>query len=55
MFSAIVLTGLSAGLFYAWAVSVIPGTKKVKDFTYLETMTIVFMLYRFLNSGLSFF
>lgn len=38
LFSAIVLTGLSAGLFYAWSVSVIPGTKRVSDLTYLETM-----------------
>ncbi len=38
VFSAILLTGLSAGLFYAWAVSVIPGTKKVPDQVYLETM-----------------
>lgn len=35
---AIVLTGLSAGLFYAWSVSVIPGTKKVIDSSYLEVM-----------------
>jgi uncharacterized membrane protein len=35
---AIVLTGLSAGLFYAWSVSVIPGTRKIADATYLETM-----------------
>ena len=38
LFSTILLTGLSAGLFYAWAVSVIPGTKKVPDLMYLETM-----------------
>ena len=38
LFFAVLLTGLSAGLFYAWAVSVIPGTKKVADSTYLETM-----------------
>ncbi|MDW7691950.1 DUF1772 domain-containing protein [Flammeovirgaceae bacterium SG7u.111] len=38
LFSAVLFTGLSAGLFYAWAVSVIPGTKKVIDMTYLETM-----------------
>ncbi|MEO9484106.1 MAG: DUF1772 domain-containing protein [Ekhidna sp.] len=37
-FGAVVLTGLSAGLFYAWQVSVIPGTKKVMDVNYLETM-----------------
>lgn len=36
--AAIVLTGLSAGLFYAWQVSVIPGIKKVADTTYLESM-----------------
>lgn len=35
---AIILTGLSAGLFYGWEVSVIPGTKKVSTATYLETM-----------------
>ena len=38
LFGAVVLTGLSAGLFYAWSVSVIPGTRKVDDLTYLETM-----------------
>ncbi len=32
------LTALSAGLFYAWVVSVIPGTKKIPDQAYLETM-----------------
>ncbi len=34
----IVLTGLSAGLFYAWEVSVIPGTKRISDSSYLEVM-----------------
>ncbi|MEM7549545.1 MAG: DUF1772 domain-containing protein [Bacteroidota bacterium] len=34
----IVLTGLSAGLFYAWEVSVIPGTRKLDDRIYLQTM-----------------
>ena len=38
LFSAVLLMGLSAGFFYAWAVSVIPGTKRVPDLTYLETM-----------------
>lgn len=38
LFSALLLTGLSAGLFFAWQVSVIPGTKQVQDLTYLETM-----------------
>lgn len=32
------LTGLSSGLFYAWAVSVIPGTKRISDMAYIETM-----------------
>jgi len=38
LFLAILLTGLSAGLFYAWEVSVIPGTKKIADHSYLEAM-----------------
>ena len=38
LFGAVVLTGLSAGFFYAWEVSVIPGTRKVTDLVYLETM-----------------
>ena len=38
LFASVVLTGLSAGLFYAWSVSVIPGTQKVSDLSYLETM-----------------
>lgn len=38
LFLAILLTGLSAGLFYAWEVSVIPGTKQIPDRSYLETM-----------------
>lgn len=38
LFCAVVLTGLSAGFFYAWSVSVIPGTQKVVNTTYLETM-----------------
>ncbi|MFK7774633.1 MAG: DUF1772 domain-containing protein [Saprospiraceae bacterium] len=38
LFSPIILTGLSAGLFYAWTVSIIPGTRKVIDITYLESM-----------------
>jgi uncharacterized membrane protein len=38
LFAAIILTGLSAGLFYAWQVSVIPGTRKVMDMTYLQSM-----------------
>ena len=38
LIGSVVLTGLSAGLFLAWSVSVIPGTKKLADLTYLETM-----------------
>lgn len=38
IFLALLTTGLSSGLFYAWQVSVIPGTKRVSDFSYLETM-----------------
>ena len=38
LFGAVILTGLSAGFFYAWLVSVIPGTKKVDGSVYLETM-----------------
>jgi uncharacterized membrane protein len=38
LFSAILITGLSAGFFYAWEVSVIPGTKQISDRSYLETM-----------------
>lgn len=36
--AALVFTGLMAGLWYAWTVSVIPGTKRVEDVTYIETM-----------------
>ncbi len=38
LIGSVILTGLSAGFFYAWSVSVIPGTLKVPDLTYLETM-----------------
>jgi uncharacterized membrane protein len=37
----IIITGLSAGLFYGWVVSVIPGTKKLSDQAYLETMQTI--------------
>jgi uncharacterized membrane protein len=36
--TSIVGTGLVAGLLYGWAVSVIPGTRRVGDGTYVETM-----------------
>lgn len=38
---AVWLTGLSAGFFVAWSVSVIPGTKRVPDLTYLQTMQAI--------------
>lgn len=38
LYAAILLTGLSAGLFVAWQVSVIPGTKQVQDSVYIEVM-----------------
>lgn len=38
IFVSIILTGLSAGFFYAWQVSVIQGTLKVSDAHYLFTM-----------------
>ncbi len=38
LFVAVILTGLSAGLFYAWSVSVIPGTRRLLDLTYLQSM-----------------
>ncbi len=41
LFGAVVLTGLSAGLFYAWSVSVIPGTQRITATTYLETMQAI--------------
>ncbi len=36
--AALVLSGLSAGLFYGWRVSVIPGTRRVSSSAYVETM-----------------
>lgn len=38
LFGTVVLTGLSAGFFFAWSVSVILGTEKVSDSSYMETM-----------------
>ena len=37
-FITVLLNALSTGFFFAWSVSVVLGTKKVSDFTYLETM-----------------
>ncbi|NQZ78695.1 MAG: DUF1772 domain-containing protein [Ekhidna sp.] len=38
LFLNVILTGLSAGFFYAWQVSVIPGNLKVNDLTFLQSM-----------------
>ena len=38
MASAILGAGLTAGLFFGWAVSVNPGLRRVADETYIETM-----------------
>lgn len=38
LFLSIITTALSAGLFYGWVVSVIPGTQKISNQAYLETM-----------------
>lgn len=35
---AIITTALSAGIFFAWVFTVIPGTRKITDQAYLETM-----------------
>ena len=35
---SLVATGLMSGLWYGWTVSVIPGTKRVADANYIETM-----------------
>ncbi len=38
LFITVLLNALSTGFFFAWSVSVILGTKKTSDFTYLESM-----------------
>ncbi len=35
---SIIATGLMAGLWYGWTVSVIPGTRRVSDTNYVDTM-----------------
>lgn len=39
--AALVVTGLMAGLWFAWMVSVIPGTRRVDDHTYVTTMQTI--------------
>lgn len=34
----ILVTGLSAGLFFGWTVSVIPGVKRISDNSYVESL-----------------
>ncbi len=38
LFITVLLNALSTGFFFAWSVSVILGTKRISDLTYLETM-----------------
>jgi len=38
LFFAIVTAALSAGLFYAWTISVVPGLKNIPTKSYLEAM-----------------
>lgn len=38
LFTATVLSGLSAGFYYAWQVSVIPGHRRVGHLVFLESM-----------------
>ena len=38
LFLSTVTTALSAGLFFAWVISIIPGTKRIPDQAYMETM-----------------
>ncbi|KAA1243407.1 DUF1772 domain-containing protein [Aquimarina sp. RZ0] len=38
LFITVLLNALSTGFFFAWSVSIILGTKKVGDLSYLETM-----------------
>lgn len=38
LFTTVLLNALSAGFFFAWSVSVVLATKKVADYTYLESM-----------------
>jgi uncharacterized membrane protein len=41
LFLALLATGLSAGLFFGWAVSVIPGTRRVDGRAYVTTMQAI--------------
>lgn len=38
---AVVSSGLMAGLFFAWMVSVIPGTARAADVSYVDTMQAI--------------
>lgn len=39
--ATIILTGLNAGFFFAWCITVLPGTKTISDQAYLETMKAI--------------
>lgn len=41
LLTAVVSSGLMAGLFFAWMVSVIPGTARVSDLSYIDTMQAI--------------
>jgi len=38
LIASLLISGLNAGFYYAWQVSVIPGTKKISNSAFLETM-----------------
>ncbi len=38
LFASLISSGLMAGLFFGWAVSVIPGTLRISDRAYISTM-----------------
>lgn len=38
LITALIISGLNAGFYFAWQVSVIPGTKKIGHTAFLETM-----------------
>lgn len=38
LLASLLISGLNAGFYFAWQVSVIPGTKKISNSAFLETM-----------------
>ena len=55
LFLALIVTGLSAGFFYAWQVSSIPGFRVIDDITYIQTMNGVNANVRNPGFGIIFF